>query len=107
MQRTPEERAAALAAVAANGGNILLTARELGLPLSTLRTWVHGRHSRKLNAPGWWEVVWIETALRAHEDGHPVPVVQAEWDRAREVLGAIPTPERCAAWLEAQGREPL
>lgn len=40
-----DERAAAVAAVAANGGNVERTAELLGIPESTLRQWVKGdRH---------------------------------------------------------------
>lgn len=40
-----DDRANALAAVAANGGNVELTAAQLGIPESTLRSWVKGdRH---------------------------------------------------------------
>jgi transposase-like protein len=37
-----DERAAALAALAANGGNLKRTARELGVPINTLRRWREG-----------------------------------------------------------------
>ncbi len=37
-----EERAAALAALAGNGGNLGRTARELGIPAGTLRRWADG-----------------------------------------------------------------
>lgn len=40
-----EERAAALAALKANRGNLTLTARQVGVPLTTLRQWSTGdRH---------------------------------------------------------------
>lgn len=40
-----DERAAALAALAANGGNLKLTAAQLGIPLATLAAWANGtRH---------------------------------------------------------------
>lgn len=39
---TEEEKAAALAALDANGGNLLRTARELNIPESTLRQWRNG-----------------------------------------------------------------
>jgi transposase-like protein len=38
-----EFRAAALAALAANGGNLKRTARQLGLPRKTLEGWASGR----------------------------------------------------------------
>ena len=38
-----DERAAALAALAANGGDLRRTARELGIPFSTLKTWARKR----------------------------------------------------------------
>lgn len=38
-----EERAQALAALAANGGNVCRTARDLGMSLHTLRAWASGR----------------------------------------------------------------
>ena len=37
-----DDRANALAALAANGGNINRTARELGIPEKTLRNWANG-----------------------------------------------------------------
>lgn len=37
------EKAHALAAVEANGGNVLLTAKELGIPRGTLEAWANGR----------------------------------------------------------------
>lgn len=39
MCRSEDEKSAALAALKANGGNVRKTARELGLPWSTLRSW--------------------------------------------------------------------
>src|SRR5262245_48805488 len=39
---TDDERAAALAALAANNGNLLKTARDLGIPKSTLQQWAQG-----------------------------------------------------------------
>lgn len=42
---TDEQRAEALAALQANGGGIPLTARQLGIPENTLRSWARGlRH---------------------------------------------------------------
>jgi transposase-like protein len=38
-----EDRANALAALAANAGNVLLTAEQLGIPECTLRQWATGR----------------------------------------------------------------
>lgn len=38
-----EDRANALAALAANGGNVNLTARQLGIPETTLRQWSKGQ----------------------------------------------------------------
>lgn len=38
-----EEKATALAALDANGGNVARTARELDIPDSTLRNWANGR----------------------------------------------------------------
>jgi hypothetical protein len=37
-----EEKASALAGLAANGGNVLLTARQAGVPRTTLRKWADG-----------------------------------------------------------------
>jgi hypothetical protein len=37
-----EEKASALAALAANGGNALLTAQQTGVPRTTLRKWAGG-----------------------------------------------------------------
>jgi transposase-like protein len=41
-QYSEDDKAAALAALAANGGNVLRTARELSIPHGTLRRWVDG-----------------------------------------------------------------
>ncbi len=38
-----EEKAQALAALDANGGNVKRTAGQLGIPVSTLREWARGR----------------------------------------------------------------
>jgi transposase-like protein len=38
-----EEKAACLAALSANGGNIAKTAREVGVPRDTLRRWARGQ----------------------------------------------------------------
>lgn len=38
-----EEKAAALAALDANGGNVALTSQQLDIPDSTLRSWSNGR----------------------------------------------------------------
>jgi hypothetical protein len=42
-QFSDEEKAEALAALDANGGNVARTARDLGIPRSTIRDWVKGR----------------------------------------------------------------
>ncbi len=42
-QYTDEDREAALAALAANDGNVLRTAKDLGIPVKTLRNWAKGR----------------------------------------------------------------
>lgn len=39
-----EDRANALAALAANGGNLNRTARELGIPRQTIQAWANGEH---------------------------------------------------------------
>src|SRR5262245_44112651 len=39
---TDEERAQALAALAANGGNVKATAAKIGLPVKTLQNWSSG-----------------------------------------------------------------
>lgn len=42
---TDDERAAALAALAANGGNVFRTAAQLGIPATTIKNWAKGyRH---------------------------------------------------------------
>lgn len=44
-----DERASALAALAANKGNVELTARQLGMPVETLRCWARGtRHPESM-----------------------------------------------------------
>src|SRR5262245_50044886 len=57
---TDIERARALAAVAANGGDIPLTARQLGLPENTLRQWNDG--TRHPEASGLAEQVKVPLA---------------------------------------------
>jgi transposase-like protein len=63
-----EERAQALAALAANGGNISLTAKQLDIPIKTLSNWANGiRHpesaqmgneKKKLMADVLEEIAW-------------------------------------------------
>jgi hypothetical protein len=47
-----DERAAALAALAANGGNVPLTARQLDIPEQTLRNWTAGRRHPEASQMG-------------------------------------------------------
>lgn len=46
-QYTDEERAAALAALQANGGNLSLTARQVSVPRMTLATWAKEQPARQ------------------------------------------------------------
>lgn len=43
-QYTDSDKAAALVALEANGGNVKLTARQLGLPRQTLALWAQNKH---------------------------------------------------------------
>jgi transposase-like protein len=47
---TPDERTTALAALAANAGNVEATARALGMPARTLRSWVRGERTPPMPA---------------------------------------------------------
>lgn len=43
-QYSDEDKATALAALAANGGNVRKTSRDLGMPYDTLRSWAKGEN---------------------------------------------------------------
>jgi hypothetical protein len=77
---SPEFRAVALAALAANAGNLKRTARQLGLPRKTLEGWASGRTPTP-------EALCRQARL-----------LLADWyeQEARDCLAAI-TPEKIAA----------
>lgn len=76
-----DERAACLAALAANGGNLKKTARQAGVPEATLRKWARGDARR----PG--------ADLCARKKAELADLFEAQ---ARDCLAAI-TPEKVAA----------
>lgn len=84
------DRAAALAALDANGGNWTRTARETGVPGSTLRGWVENRDSA---APADLRAQKAETLADALE-GLAWQMVEAARFTLREIKDvAIPLPE--------------
>lgn len=85
---TDEERAAALAALAANGGNIEKTCRELDIPRMTLSSWAKGQvhpeaHEYSLTKKGpladhLEEVAWkLAGDLNKCKEGNPQQVAIA------------------------------
>lgn len=47
-----DDRAACLAALSANGGNLKRTAKQCGVPVSTLKRWLENGGERKVASPG-------------------------------------------------------
>lgn len=80
-----EEKGTALALYDANGGNLLRTAEELGIPRKTLEGWVKDRnneavaeirHSKKAELAALWESVAINSVKLLSQKLNELPVGQ-------------------------------
>jgi transposase-like protein len=93
---TPEQRAACLAALAANGGNLAKTARQCGVPRMTLLDWTRdaeGRVTERPSPPP--SPPKTPVALEAQEllPAATQALADATEEKARQLLGGL-TPEK-------------
>lgn len=86
-----EERAAALAALAANGGNVARTARQVGVPRTTLQKWAGGAVHPDVTKKGQEKRRDMAAALEAVAwqllDALPAKVLEASLAQTATALG--------------------